>query len=102
MLGPTVVSATTVSTPPKMVYMREVLPRLGLVGALVLVNALFAGSEIALILLREGQIARLADHSQIGRTLARLARDPNRFLATVQVGITLTGSRISGGGSFAG
>lgn len=71
--------------------MREILPQLGLVGALVLLNALFAGSEIALISLREGQIARLADRSETGRTLARLAHDPNRFLATIQVVITLAG-----------
>lgn len=71
--------------------MREVLPELGLVAVLVLLNALFAGSEIALISLREGQITRLANRSRTGRTLARLARDPNRFLATIQVGITLAG-----------
>lgn len=65
--------------------------QLGLVGVLVLVNAVFAGSELALVSLREGQLQRLETSSARGATLARLARDPNRFLATIQIGITLAG-----------
>ncbi|HEU4349653.1 MAG TPA: hemolysin family protein, partial [Actinoplanes sp.] len=34
---------------------------------------------------------RLARHGETGRLVARLARDPNRFLATIQIGITLAG-----------
>jgi putative hemolysin len=60
-----------------------------LVAALILLNAVFAGSEIALISLREGKLARLTERGRTGRTLARLARDPNQFLATIQIGITL-------------
>jgi putative hemolysin len=71
--------------------MQEVVPQLGLIAALVLLNGLFAGSEIALISLRDGQLSRLAARNETGRKLARLARDPNRFLATIQVGITLAG-----------
>ena len=62
-----------------------------LVFVLVLLNALFAGSEMALVSLREGQLQRLERTSRGGRVLARLARDPNRFLATIQIGITLAG-----------
>ena len=65
--------------------------QIGLVVVLILLNAAFAGSEIALISLREGQIERLAEKGPRGRRLAVLARDPNRFLATIQVGITLAG-----------
>jgi putative hemolysin len=65
--------------------------QVGLVLALVVVNALFAGSEMALVTLREGQLRRLEEESAGGRALARLARDPNRFLATIQIGITLAG-----------
>jgi putative hemolysin len=65
--------------------------QLGLVVALVLINAAFAGSEMALVSLREGQLRRLERASDRGRLVARLARDPNRFLATIQVGITLAG-----------
>jgi putative hemolysin len=65
--------------------------QVALVLVLVLVNAAFAGSEMALVSLRESQIRRLERTSRGGRTLARLARDPNRFLATIQIGITLAG-----------
>ncbi|CAL9394598.1 MULTISPECIES: hemolysin family protein [Nocardiopsis] len=65
--------------------------QIGLVLVLVVVNAVFAGSEIALITLREGQIRRLEERGPGGRAVARLARDPNRFLATIQIGITLAG-----------
>lgn len=65
--------------------------QLGLVAFLVLLNAAFAGSELALVSLREGQLHRLEERSPTGAVLARLARDPNRFLATIQIGITLAG-----------
>ncbi len=65
--------------------------QLGLVGFLVLLNAVFAGSEMALVSLRESQLQRMEDHSATGGVLARLARDPNRFLATIQIGITMAG-----------
>jgi putative hemolysin len=66
-------------------------PQLALVALLVLVNALFAGSELALVSLREGQLQRLEQRSATGALLAKLARDPNRFFATIQIGITLAG-----------
>jgi putative hemolysin len=62
-----------------------------LVLVLVLVNAAFSGSEMALVQLRESQVHRLERQSRRGRVLARLTRDPNRFLATIQIGITLAG-----------
>jgi putative hemolysin len=68
-----------------------VAPELALVAALVAVNAAFAGTEMALVTLRESQLRRLAAQSRSGATLARLARQPNTFLATIQIGITLAG-----------
>ncbi|MBE2998617.1 HlyC/CorC family transporter [Nocardiopsis sp. HNM0947] len=65
--------------------------QLVLVLVLIALNALFAGSEIALITLREGQLKQLEESGPGGRAAARLARDPNRFLATIQIGITLAG-----------
>src|SRR5919107_5466242 len=62
-----------------------------LVLVLVLVNAAFSGSEMALVQLRDAQIQRLERQSRRGRVLARLTSDPNRFLATIQIGITLAG-----------
>jgi putative hemolysin len=64
---------------------------IGLVLVLVVVNAAFAGSEVALISLREGQLRRLEHEGGRGRLVARLARDPNQFLSTIQIGITLAG-----------
>ena len=71
--------------------MVEALPELLLVAGLVVLNAVLAGSEIALISLRDSQIAQLERESRAGRIVAQLARDPNRFLATIQIGITLSG-----------
>jgi putative hemolysin len=65
--------------------------QLGLVAVLIVMNAIFAGSEMALVSLREGQLRRLERLGPTGRLVARLARDPNRFLATIQIGITLAG-----------
>jgi len=64
---------------------------LGLVTLLVALNALFAGSEIALLTLRPAQIERLRLRGGAGRALGRLSDDPNRYLATIQIGITLAG-----------
>jgi putative hemolysin len=64
---------------------------IGLVLLLVVVNAAFAGSEVALISLREGQLRRLEQEGGQGRLVASLARDPNQFLSTIQIGITLAG-----------
>jgi len=63
-----------------------------LIAVLILVNGVFAGSEVALISLREGQLRALERRGTSGdRTLVRMARDPNRFLGTIQLGITLAG-----------
>jgi len=69
----------------------DVWPELGLVLVLVVLNAAFAGSEMALVSLRESQLQRLETRGRRGRALVALARDPNRFLATIQIGITLAG-----------
>jgi putative hemolysin len=66
-------------------------PQLALVTVLVFVNAAFSGTEMALVSLREGQLQRLEQRSATGALVARLARDPNNFLATIQIGITLAG-----------
>ena len=71
--------------------MDTVVYQLVLVAVLVLLNAAFAGSEMALVSLRESQLQALERRSTSGRILAKLARDPNRFLATIQIGITLAG-----------
>jgi putative hemolysin len=71
--------------------MSDLWPQITLILLLILVNAIFAGTELALISLREGQLQRLEARGGSGAVLAKLARDPNRFLATIQVMITLAG-----------
>lgn len=67
------------------------LGQLALVAVLILVNAALSGSEMALVTLREGQVRQLRRRSRSGERLAQLVRDPNRYLATIQLGITLAG-----------
>ncbi|HZJ54921.1 MAG TPA: hemolysin family protein [Myxococcaceae bacterium] len=62
----------------------------GIILLLVLANGLFAGSEIAVISVRRSRMPELlASHGGKARCLEYLRTHPDRFLATVQVGITL-------------
>ncbi|HTP42530.1 MAG TPA: CNNM domain-containing protein, partial [Nitrospiria bacterium] len=59
---------------------------------LVLVNGFFAASEIALIAIRKSYVKQQAEQGRRwARRVQQLQSDPERFLATVQVGVTLTG-----------
>jgi len=59
---------------------------------LILLNAFFAASEIALISLNDNRIRAMAeDGNKKAKLLAGLLREPSRFLATIQIGITLAG-----------
>ncbi len=62
-----------------------------LVTSLILVGALFVAAEIALISLRESQIKQMATRGKAGMRVATLASNPNRLLAALQVGVTVTG-----------
>jgi putative hemolysin len=60
---------------------------------LILANGFFAAAEIAIIASRRGRLEQLAEGGDRGAKLAiELAKDPNRFLSTVQFGITLVGT----------
>ena len=60
---------------------------------MILANGFFAGAEIAIIAARRNRLEQLADEgSHNARRALELARDPNRFLPTVQIGITLIGA----------
>jgi putative hemolysin len=58
--------------------------------ALILVEGLFVAAELALVSLREGQARALARQSRRGQKVVKLVTNPNRFLAAVQLGVTLT------------
>ncbi|GAB3990606.1 hemolysin family protein [Nocardioides marmoraquaticus] len=62
-----------------------------LVLAFVLVGGVFAGTEIALISLRTSQVDNLAERGGRAARTAAVARDPNRFLSAVQIGVTVAG-----------
>ncbi|MDP9466904.1 MAG: hemolysin family protein, partial [Actinomycetota bacterium] len=62
-----------------------------LVLVFILIGGVFAATELALVSLREGQAKALAARGRRGERVARLVEDPNRFLAAVQVGVTLAG-----------
>ena len=64
---------------------------IGLVLLFVLIGGVFAGTEIALVSLRASQVDRLEQQSKRGARVAAVARDPNRFLASVQIGVTVAG-----------
>ncbi|MCB2411987.1 hemolysin family protein [Demequina sp. TTPB684] len=63
----------------------------GLVLLFILIGGVFAGTELALVSLRESQLDQLAKRGKRGAHVARVARDPNRFLAAVQIGVTVAG-----------
>ena len=62
-----------------------------LVVIFILIGGVFAATELALVSLREGQAKALAAKSRRGQRVAHLVANPNRFLAAVQVGVTLAG-----------
>jgi putative hemolysin len=63
-----------------------------MVVAFVLIGGIFSGAEIALVSLRESQVRGMAESGgRRGKAVQRLLSDPNRFLAAVQVGVTLAG-----------
>jgi putative hemolysin len=68
-----------------------VLVDIGIVLVFVLIGGMFAAAEIALVSLREGQVKALAERGKRGLRVAKLVSDPNRFLAAVQIGVTLMG-----------
>lgn len=64
--------------------------QLGMIGVLTLVNAFFAAAEIALVSLDKKRMAhQAANGDRKARLLNKLLQDPGKFLATIQVGITL-------------
>jgi len=67
-----------------------------LIGFLILANGFFSAAEIAIVSVRKSRLAQLiAEGSHVARVVASLKEDPSRFLATVQVGVTLVGSMAS-------
>lgn len=80
--------------------MSDVLVNLGIVVVFIVVGGFFSAAELAIVSLRAGQLENLtAANPRAGARLARLTADPNRFLAAVQVGVTLAGFLSAGFGA---
>src|SRR5229473_2878239 len=73
-----------------------------LIGVSILANAFFAGSEIALVSARPSRLSQLRAHGVRGADVAEtLKKDPDAFLATIQMAITLVGTLASAVGGAA-
>lgn len=65
---------------------------IAIIFGLILLNGVFAMSEIAIVSSKRIRLQQAADNGDQGaRKALALAEDPSRFLSTVQVGITLIG-----------
>ena len=70
------------------------IPYLGfrflLLGSILMANAFFAASEVALLSVRESRLRQLAEEGQAGARVAlALLANPERLLSVTQVGVTL-------------
>ena len=60
--------------------------------ALIVLNGVFAMSEIALVTARKARLQKLIDEGDTAAAAAlKLGEDPTRFLSTIQIGITSIG-----------
>ena len=84
--------------------MNGTLRDIALVLVFILISSFFVLAEMALVSLRDSQAKALEGQGRRGNVVAKLNRDPNRFLAAVQVGVTLSGflSAAFGGATLAG
>lgn len=70
----------------------SIILRLLTLFALILINAFFASGEIAIISLNDSKLKRQAEAGdKKARILCNLTNEPSKFLATIQVGVTLAG-----------
>lgn len=73
-------------------FMNQIVFEIFVIFALLLANGVFAMAEIAVVSARKARLRRLAEQGVgTANTALELAESPNRFLATVQIGITLVG-----------
>ncbi|MBF2347023.1 hemolysin family protein [Listeria seeligeri] len=71
---------------------QQIILQLILIVVLTLLNAFFASAEMALVSLNKNRVrSQAATGDKKAMLLAKLVDDPSKFLATIQVGITLAG-----------
>jgi len=64
---------------------------LATIAGLIVLASFFVAAEIALISLRDSQVRDIATRGKRGARVAALAEHPNRLLAAVQIGVTVSG-----------
>ena len=70
----------------------SIIFNLVLLFILILVNAFFAMSEIAIISLNDNMIDKLAEEGhKKAKMIKKLTENPSNFLSTIQIGVTLAG-----------
>ena len=70
----------------------SIIFKLVLLFVLILVNAFFAMSEIAIISLNDNMIDKLAEEGhKKAKLIKKLTENPSNFLSTIQIGVTLAG-----------
>jgi putative hemolysin len=68
----------------------ESIRELALLAFLILLNAFFAASEVAIVTIGKARLRKLIEEgTKVACTVERLAEDSSRFLATLQVGVIL-------------
>lgn len=67
-----------------------------IITVLILLNGFFSGAEIAIISAKRSVIEKLAKEGNLSaQAVSRMKEEPDRFLATVQVGVTVVGTLAS-------
>lgn len=73
-----------------------------LISAFIIINGFFAAAEIAVVTLRRSRIRQLLDDDvPNAKTLNALRENPDRFLAAIQLGVTMSGAIASAIGGAA-
>lgn len=68
------------------------MSRIIVLAILILINAFFAATEIAFISLNDAKIEKQAkEGNKKAKQIKKMLREPSKFLATIQIGITLAG-----------
>ncbi len=72
--------------------MANTLLEISIILILIILNGIFAMSEIAIVSSRKFKLQKMANEgNEKAKTALELANSPNRFLSTIQIGITLIG-----------
>ena len=68
------------------------ISQLIVLAILILLNAYFAATEIAFISLNDAKVGKLAkEGNKKAKQIEKMLKNPSKFLATIQIGITLAG-----------